>query len=290
MTTIERVSTSPAALGECPVWSSEEQCLYWEDIDGRAIHRFDPSTGDVDTRHLEGRPGAFVLTPEAGRLVVATEHQLVALDWASGETSPMSELEPAGTGNRLNDGRCDPAGRFVVGSMYEDTKAGRHSGILHRVHSDGSVDELRRGIGVSNGLGFDPDRGRMYFADTPTEQVLVWDYDLDDGSRRNGRVFLDYRDLEGKPDGACVDADGCYWSASVYGWAVIRVTPDGAVDRRIEVPVEKPTMPAFGGSDLKTLFVTSIGSGSSGSRDGFEAGDTLAIDLDVAGRPEPLFV
>lgn len=293
MTTIERVGTSPAQLGECPVWSGTEHALYWEDIDGRRIHRHDPSSGSEETRDLPGRPGSFVLTKEPGRLLVAMEHELVWLDWASGATETFVELEPAGTGNRLNDGRCDPAGRYVVGSMYEDTNAGTTSGILHRVSPDGSVETLHTGIGVSNGLGFDADRGRMYFADTPTQRVVVWDYNVETGKRTNERTFLDYSSLDGLPDGACVDDDGCYWSASVYGWAVIRVTPDGVVDRRIELPVQKPSMPAFGGSDLSTLYVTSIGSGgtvpSEPGRDGFTPGDTLAIDVGVRGRPEPVF-
>ncbi|MEM7286552.1 MAG: SMP-30/gluconolactonase/LRE family protein [Actinomycetota bacterium] len=287
------MSEHAAELGEGPVWSGGEQALYWADIDGKRIHRHDPSSGAEEVRELPGRPGSFVLSQTTGRLLVAMEHELVWLDWASGSLEPWIALEPAGTGNRLNDGKCDPVGRYVVGSMYEDTKAGITSGILHRVSADGTVEELRTGIGVTNGLGFDAERGLMYFADTPTLRVLVWDLDVETGARRNERTFLDYADLDGKPDGACVDADGCYWSASVYGWAVIRVTPDGRVDRRIELPVEKPSMPAFGGSDLSTLYVTTIGAGgtvpSAPGKDGFTPGDTLAIDVGVQGRPEPIF-
>lgn len=293
MTTIERVSATPAQLGECPVWSSSEQVLYWADIDGRRIHRHDPSTGSEDVRNLVGRPGSFVLTPEVGQLLVAVEHELVWLNWSTGETETFLELEPAGTGNRLNDGRCDPAGRYVVGSMFEDTTAGETSGILHRVCSDGSTESLRTDIGVTNGLAFDPTHNRMYFADTPTERVVMWDYDEQSGELADERTFLDYSGLEGKPDGACVDANGCYWSASVYGWALIRVTPDGVVDRRIELPVQKPSMPAFGGPDLATLYVTTIGTGgtvpSEPGRDGFTPGDTLAIDVGIQGIPEPIF-
>ncbi len=293
---IERISNSPALLGECPVWSGAEQVLYWADIDGQRIHRHDPSSGDEQVRQLPGRPGSFVLTAEPGRLLVAMEHELVWLDWATGAIEEFIALEEAGTGNRLNDGRCDPAGRFVVGSMYADTSAGQTTGVLHRVSADGAVEQLATGIGVANGLGFDAARGRMYFADTPTETVTVWDYDAATGERSNKRDFLDYHDLDGKPDGACVDADGNYWSASVYGWSVIRVTPEGVVDLRIELPVQKPSMPAFGGADLSTLYVTTIGAGgtvpSEPGRDGFTPGDTLAIDLSgegIQGLTEPVF-
>ena len=293
MTMIEAVSPSPAVLGECPVWSGREQALYWADIDGRAIFRLDSATGATSSRPLSGRPGSFVLTTDPNRLLVACEHELVFLDWTTGETEHWRQLEEAGTGNRLNDGRCDPAGRYVVGSMFADTSAGRSTGALYRVEPDGRAATMRTDIGVTNGLAFDAERGRMYFTDTPTEQVLVFDYDLDTGHASNERVFLDYSCLPGKPDGACVDADGCYWSASVYGWAVIRVTPDGVIDRRIELPVQKPSMPAFGGTDLSTLFITTIGQGgtvpSEPGRDGFEPGDLLAIDVGVQGLPEPLF-
>lgn len=293
MTTIESVSHAPAVLGECPVWSVPQQVLYWADIDGRAVHRLDPATGTTSSRSLAGRPGSFVLTSDPNRLLVACEHELVILDWDTGAVASWLQIEEAGTGNRLNDGRCDPNGRYVVGSMYADTNAGKSTGALYRIESSRESTSLRTNIGVTNGLAFDTDRRRMYFADTPTDRVLVFDYDLDTGHISNERVFLDYTDLSGKPDGGCVDADGCYWSASVYGWAVIRVTPEGAVDRRIELPVQKPSMPAFGGSDLSTLFVTTIGMGgttpSEPGRDGFEPGELLALDVGVQGLPEPVF-
>lgn len=293
MTMIEAVGHTPAALGECPVWSDRERALYWADIDGRAIHRLDPETGVTASRTLPGRPGSFVLTTDPDRLLVACEHELVVLDWPANEITSWCEIEEAGTGNRFNDGRCDPAGRYVVGSMYADTSAGRTTGALYQVEPKGKWATLRSDIGVTNGLAFDQERRRMYFADTPTDCVLAFDYDLDTGQATNERLFLDYSSLPGKPDGACVDADGCYWSASVYGWAVIRVTPDGKVDRRIELPLHKPSMPAFGGSDLSTLYVTTIGAGgtdpSEPGRDGFQPGELLAIDAGVQGRPEPIF-
>ena len=117
MTQIDIIEHPADALGECPVWSTADEALYWEDIDGSAIHRLDPSTGAIDTRSLPGRPGAFSFTMTPGRLVVGMEHEVVFLDWATGSIEPFVALEPAGNGNRLNDGKCDPAGRFVIGSM-----------------------------------------------------------------------------------------------------------------------------------------------------------------------------
>ena len=283
-----------AALGESPVWCPEEVILYWVDIDGKTIHRHDPATGTHGTRSIDGRPGSIALTSTPGRLLIASEHRLLELDWDTGAVTPFVDLEAASTGNRLNDGCCDSSGRFVVGSMYADTNAGRTTGTLHRIHHSGKVETLRTHIGVTNGLAFDTTRNRMYFSDTPTEQVLVFDYEPSTGALSNQRLFFDYHKYPGKPDGACVDADGCYWSASVYGWALLRITPDGDVDRRIELPIQKPSMPCFGGANLDTLFVTTIGAGgtipSEPGRDGFEPGATLAIEgLGVKGIVEPRF-
>lgn len=291
MSSVDVVSAEPSELGECPVWSAGEQILYWEDIDGRAIHRLDPSSGSLDTRSLPGRPGSFALTTSSDWLLVAMEHEVVWLHWPSGDLTPWLQLEEAGAGIRMNDGRTDPAGRFIVGSMFEDTGANKRVGSLHQIHADGTVDVLRTEVGTANGLGFDPGRGLMYWADTPTLAVICWDYDAASGERSNEREFFDYDTVPGKPDGACVDADGCYWSASVHGWAVIRVTPDGDVDRRIELPVSKPTMPAFGGANLDRLYVTSIGNGADG-RDGVAPGSLLTIDLastGITGLVDPPF-
>ena len=292
MTTIDVIPHSPDDLGECPVWSASEGALYWEDIDGKAIHRLDPSTGSIETRELAGRPGAFSFTGTPGRLIVGMEHEVVFLDWATGAVEPFVVLEAPGNGNRLNDGKCDPAGRFVIGSMTEDRSTGPMTGILHRVEADGSHVELQRGIGVSNALAFDDDRGRMYWADTGTDRITVWDYDIDSGARRNGRVFFDFADLPGKPDGGCLDAEGCYWSAEVRGSALTRITPDGVLDRRIELPLNMPTMPAFAGPDSSTVYVTSIGfaHGPDQPRMDVEPGSLLVIDdVGVTGRPEPVF-
>ncbi|MEM9468158.1 MAG: SMP-30/gluconolactonase/LRE family protein, partial [Actinomycetota bacterium] len=247
---IHTAVATPSVLGECPVWSSAEQTLYWIDIEGRVLHRFDPTTGVDATRGMPGRPGALFITRQPGRLLMAMEHDLVEVDWNRPEAfTPVRSLEPGADGNRLNDGRTDPAGAVVVGSMWADASAGEVTGAMYRVEPD-ATHTLRTAVGCPNGLAFDPTRGRVYWTDTPTERVVVADYDPATGAWENERLFLDYTDLPGKPDGACVDAEGGYWSASVYGWSVIRVAPDGSIDRRIELPLEKPSMPAFGGPDL----------------------------------------
>ena len=288
---IEAVLPLRAQLGECPVWDVRSDHLYWIDIDARTIYRYDPSTGTNEGRQLGGRPGSFVLTDDPGRLVVGLEHELVDLQWSTGTTTPRIALEPSSARTRLNDGRCDPAGRYWVGSMDDPAGSLAFGAMLHRVEPDDRFETIESGVGVSNGLAFSPDGSTMYWADTRRSTVWAYDYDLTTGHRSNQRVFLDFTDLPGSPDGACVDSDGCYWVACVYGWAMLRATPDGVVERIIELPVEKPSMPAFGGTDLDTLFVTSISSGGStpAARGQPLAGALLAIDPGVTGIAEPRF-
>ena len=294
MNDLEATCVMPAGaqLGECPIWSPRDARLYWVDIDGRAIHRYDPATGLDDQRPTPGRPASLALTGMPGRLLVAIERRLAFFDWGSGSWLDWMALEPDGNGNRLNDGRCDPVGRFWVGSMFDPAEAGRATGLLHRVEGDRTAVVVRGAIGVANGLAFGPDGRTMYFADTHRDTVWAYDYDVGTGEATRERVFLDFAPLPGRPDGACVDEDGCYWIACVFGSMVIRVTPAGAIDRRIRVPVEKPTMPAFGGPALSTLFITTIGGGGSHRVDPTQpdAGGLFAVEAGVRGLPEPPFV
>ena len=261
------------------------------DIDGRLVHRYDPVTGVDETREVPGRPGSMVRTTRPGRLLIAAENEAVWFDWDTGVTTPWVTIEPPGTGNRMNDGRTDPVGRFWVGSMYQRAADERYTGMLYRIEGDGSFAVTRHGIGVPNALAFDPERDRMYFADSLKGVVSRYDYDLETGIARNETVFVDFTGLPGRPDGACVDSEGCYWVAAVHGGAVLRFTPDGSLDRKIDVPVMMPTMTAFGGSDLGTLFVTSIGGGGSHPLAAGQprAGDLFALDPGVTGLPDAPF-
>lgn len=286
---IEVVGREPDLLGECPVWDWRIDELYTIDIDGQCVNRLDLSTGERRTHRLGGRPGSMALTHDTGRLLVAVEDSLVFLDWSTGRSEDWLGLETGGPANRLNDGRCDRQGRFWVGSMHED--ASESSGVLHRIEPDGTTAELRRAIGVSNGLAFSPDGRTMYFADTIANTIWTHEYDPDTGEARNRKVFTDFSDLPGQPDGGCVDAEGCYWTACVFGSAIARLTPDGAVDRIIDLPVTKPTMPAFGGSALDILFVTSIGGGGSHAKPEPQGanGRLIAIDAGIGGIAETPF-
>ena len=272
-----------AALGECPVWSGAEGVLYWVDIEGQAVNRFDPTTGMNQVRAVPGKVGAIALR-DTGALLAAVGTELGMLDFATGHYEPWRQVEPGDTGNRLNDGRCDPAGRFWIGSMYDPTSAGVRSGHLHRTDASGNQLTLFDDVGVANGLAFSPDGATMYFADTFDRTVWAFDYDVATGTPANRRVFLEMGDLPGKPDGACVDEEGGYWLACVRGGALIRVLPSGEVERSIELPVSAPTMPAFGGPDLDVIYITSIR-----MEDEPLSGSLLAVRPGVRGLPEPWF-
>ncbi len=173
--------------------------------------------------------------------------------------------------------------------MYVPTSARRFSGLLHRVEPDGSTATLRGDVGVSNGLAFSPDGTTMYWADTLRDTVWAYDYDADVGHVSAERVFIDFGEFPGFPDGACVDAEGNYWVACVHGGAVMQFSPDGSPRRRIELPARRPTMPAFGGSGLDVLYVTSIGPRPTDEGPPDHAGCLLVVDAGARGLAEPLF-
>ena len=200
--------------------------------------------------------------------------------------------EPERKDNRLNDGRCDPGGRFWVGSMNDLRRIkGQYEGNLYCYHPDGECVSQNLPVGVANGLAFSPDERYMFFADTMRETVWRFDYDKDQGKIWNQQVFLSLKNLSGKPDGACVDADGCYWLAHIYGWKVARYTPKGKLDREIQLPFPKPSMCAFGGSKLDTLYITSISTKDDKSNgENKYSGGLFAVNPGVSGIPEPNFL
>lgn len=284
------VGTHRAQLGESPVWSARDATVFWVDVDGMTIQALAWGEEEPEIWAMPGRPSCIALTSDSDRFVVGMGAGLIEYRRSSGQWSELVALERT-EGVRMNDGRTDAAGRMWIGSMDErdDKVSGFPAGHLFRVGLDGRVDAMVDGVATSNGLAFSPDQRTMYWTDTQAQVIWAFDYDVSTGAAINRRVFFDAAMLPGKPDGACVDADGCYWLACVYGWAVVRITPDGRLDRTIDLPVEKPSMPAFAGPSLDTLVVTSISTGGrrpagAGQPD---AGSLLALDAGVTGLSEP---
>lgn len=283
------VGTHRAKLGESPVWSGRDSTLYWVDVDGMSVQALSWGDAEPEVWSMPGRPSCVALTSDPDRFVVGMGAGLIEYRTSTMRWNELVALETT-EGVRMNDGRPDAAGRMWIGSMDErdDAVSGFPAGHLFRVDRDGCVDAMVDGVATSNGLAFAPDQRTMYWTDTQAQVIWAFDYDVSSGAATNRRVFFDATDVPGKPDGACVDSDGCYWLACVYGWRVVRITPDGRIDRSIDLPVEKPSMPAFAGPNLDTLVVTSISTG--GRRPAApgqpESGALLALDVGISGVPE----
>ena len=280
-----------AKLGECPVWCPRSSNLYWIDIQAPSLNRFDPSTGSNRVWPLLEPIGSFALCETEGEALLALKSGLYRFDLDSGELTPLAAPEPNLPDNRLNDGRCDRQGRFFVGSMRDPPEPGAPTGSLYRFDATGRCTAMVGGLYVANGLAFSPDGRILYHSDSFPAVRSIWRADLDvaSGAMSNRRLFVDTHGMPGRPDGGAVDADGCYWSAATDGWELVRFTPAGKVDRRIPLPVAKPSMLAFGGGRLDTIYVTSIRPANADLSKQPLAGCLFAIEAGVSGLPEPLF-
>jgi sugar lactone lactonase YvrE len=247
-------------VGESPLWHSVEQALYWVDIEGRAVHRVD-ATGQHRQWAMAERIGCIALHVNGG-LLAAMETGVFHLQPDHADLMTHTLLHPfefPQAAMRFNDGRTDRQGRFWVSSMVRDMAANKAAGELFRLDAQGLQPSGVAGLLTGNGLGFSPDGRVMYLSDSHPSVQAVWAFDLvDDGQPRNRRLFIDFKPLPGRPDGAAVDAEGGYWICGNDAGVVHRFTPAGRLDRSIAVPVAKPSMCAFGGPQLDRLFVTSI--------------------------------
>lgn len=241
-------------LGEGPLWAHREQLFYWLDIEQAQLHQLNPNTGLHQQWLLPDKPGCLALRENG--LLIALQKTFIFFDPASGNVTPW--IAPLQDQNKIvfNDGKCDRAGRFWLGS--KDVKENEPLGALYRLDSDGKFQIMDEGFIVSNGLGWSPDNHYMYFTDGAAHrQILRYDFDLSSGKISNRKIFAKIPEELGVPDGLCVDKEGYVWSAHWDGWRITRYAPDGKIDRVIEMPIPKPTSCCFGGKNLDTLFVTS---------------------------------
>jgi len=277
-----------ASLGECPVWSAADQALYWVDINAPSLNRFDPASGRNTAMPMPQAIGSFALRKRGGYVAALREGLWLArADGTLERKVADAPYDPAS--HRFNDGRCDPHGRFFVGSMNERRDA--NTAALLRLDPDFTLTPILADIMISNGLAFSPDGRTMYHADTPTHTVRAFDYDTVTGTPSRPRVFAQFSGETDRPDGGAVDRDGNYWSAFYRGGKVVKLSPQGNVLDEFVVPAKCPTMCAFGGEDLRTLFVTSARQ----QREPEElaqlpqSGGIFAMRVDVPGLPEPQF-
>lgn len=286
----------PSLLGESPLWHPVEQVLYWCDIPGRALNRHDPRTGEHRAWSLDSEPGCCAPLMEGG-LLVALRTGLVRFDVATGAVTPLPIKRPYDPKyERFNDGKADAQGRLWVGTIYEPRDAA--AAALYRVAA-GKLDKMADGITVSNGLAWSPDARTMYWADTKAHTVFAFDFERAGGAISNQRVFVQFpvkvadqdpATYGGRPDGAAVDCEGGYWVAMFEGARLLHLTSDGAVTREIALPVRCPTMPCFGGADLKTLYITTSREKRPPDELAREplAGCVLQLRVDVPGLPANL--
>lgn len=254
---IEIVVDVKTTLGEGPVWDVEQQRLYWIDsFDGRVLRCTDDGR-ELRAWEVGQKIGSMALRKHGDAALVALQTGIYNLDLPSGDLELIVDPEPGLPNNRLNDGKVDRQGRFIVGSM--DTQEDQASAKLYRLDPDLSLHTLDEGIIVSNGPCWSPSGDTFYFADTWSGEIWTYDYDNASGAVANRRTFAKVdTSTGGAADGCTVDAEGCLWQALVYAGKLVRYTPDGQVDRIIDMPVKKVTSLTFGGPNLDTLFVTSM--------------------------------
>lgn len=276
-------------VGECPLWHPQQQVLYWVDIPGRALHQFNPATQQHQQWAMPTEPACLAWCEDG--LIVAGRSGFAHFDNRTGVITDIAGAPYDQSKIRCNDGRCDAAGRFWVGTIYEPRdQAHAEMLCLERGH-------LRQvwhgGMTVSNGLAFSPDQTTLFHADTTSHQIRRHDFDVTTGTVGPARLLHQFSTVKdqnyaGRPDGAAVDSEGAYWSAMFEGGRIHRLTPEGEILQVIELPVRCPTMLAFGGPDLKTIYITS----ASQNRPAPEmaqyplSGCILSMQVSVAGRAE----
>ncbi len=274
--------------GESPVWVADERVIYFTDIPGKTINRFVPGTGEHRNWKMPEEVCSFALRAKGG-LIAAMRSGFAFVDLDKGTVNYLAWPEPDKPDNRLNDGRCDRQGRFWAGSMHEPRTA--YDGVLYRLDTDQSCTAMAGEVMVANGLAWSPDSKIMYWSDSRNSKVFAFDFDAATGTLKNRRLFFQTTEEQGRPDGATVDAEGFYWSACYMGGRVLRIAPDGTLDREIIMPVRDITMVCFGGDDLSTLYITTSKEALSATerRDTPLAGAVFVTDPGVRGLAEPVY-
>ncbi|WP_296510577.1 SMP-30/gluconolactonase/LRE family protein [Rhodoferax sp.] len=291
---VEAVSISRDKVGECPVWSVANQCLYWVDIEGPFIHRLSWANRHQSTWTLPERVGCIALSAR-GTLIAAMETGVFEVALGDPPLARVSLLTPVThpqPSMRFNDGRCDRQGRFWVGTMVRDIGLASPAGGIYGLDESGLRGPVLTGYITPNGMAFSPDGQTAYLSDShPTrQQITQHHFDTTSGTWGAAQPWVNMQALPGRPDGAAVDAEGCYWICANDAGLVHRFSPQGTLLQSIAVPVSKPAMCAFGGPELRHLFVTSIRPATPAA--GFDAtldGALLVLELGVQGLPEPLF-
>jgi sugar lactone lactonase YvrE len=275
--------------GEGAVWHPDQQALYWTDINRFLVHRFDPGAGTTNTWIFPEPVTAVNLTTDSELLLLVLGSKIVL--WSPRTHPDVQTIHRLATAPemRFNDARIDPRGSLWAGTMRnnvgpqgQEIQVKFTDGVLSRINPDGAVSEWKTGIGISNTLAWSPDCKKFYFGDSPANTIYSFDYDVCNGSI-TGEKILTAGYARGLPDGSAIDAQGCLWNARYGGSCLIRIDPNGQIDRAVALPTLNPTTCTFGGPDLKTLYIT-----SARSADQF-SGSVFSMRAEIGGLPEHRF-
>ncbi|HWJ75850.1 MAG TPA: SMP-30/gluconolactonase/LRE family protein [Kaistia sp.] len=282
------------SCGEGVVWHAAERAVYWTDINRFLIHRLDTESGSVRSWFFDEPVTAIGITDRDGTFLIALGSRLILWQPAKDARADFARPEANTPAARLNDGRPDPFGDLIIGSMFNNVApdgsavdiSGPPLGALYRVRSDGSIETIKRDIGITNTMAWDLQRGRFYTADTLKNEIWAFDYDAATGALSGERDHFTGFD-RGSPDGSQIDAEGHLWNARYGGGCVVRISPEGTVSGVLDMPVGNVTNCTFGGDDLKTLYVTTA-QGGSGPLERL-AGGLFAYRSPVPGLAETIF-
>jgi sugar lactone lactonase YvrE len=294
-------------LGESPFWHSDEQMLYWLDIPARQLRRANVRAGSVQSWELPSDPGCMAPARSGGLVIALRDGIYRAREWGGALALLAPAAHDAAT-TRFNDGKADPQGRFWAGTIYEPRDA-RKAGLYsfdcrpYNGHAGKAlVQQMADDAITANGLAFSPDAATVYWASTPDHLVHAWDWDAQRNRLANRREFHQFAPKPagwqpgdagygGRPDGAAVDSEGNYWCAMYEGACLLKLAPDGRVLEELPLPVRCPTMPCFGGDDLRTLFVTSASHGRPAAELQAmpQSGQVLWMRVEVPGLPVNFF-
>lgn len=285
---VEVAQHAEASLGEGPAWDESRELLIWVDITNRRVHQWNPATGRDEVIAVDRFVGAAVPW-KRGHIALAVADGFGDLDSTTGSFAMLGPLTPTDKPSRMNDAKCDGAGRYWGGTIALDLSPG--AGKLYRLDLEGSVDVMLDGLHISNGLGWSPDNRVMYLIDSFAYTLYAFDFDLESGSIADRRPLIEVPEADGVMDGMTVDGEGCLWVAIFGGSEVRRYKPDGELIDRIAMPVTHPTSCVFGGLDLADLYITSARQDVNGPMDEAQltkqplAGSVFHLRPGVIGLP-----
>jgi len=273
------VADYACVTGEGPLWHPIEKRVYWVDIPTGRMFRYTPRSAQHEQFYKGRVVGGFTIQSD-GSLLLFMDKGTVGM-WRDGTITTVVEEIVAERGSRFNDVIADPMGRVFCGTMSSKD----HPGSLYRLNPDGSLSKILEEVGCSNGMGFTLDRRQMYHTDSAKREIRIYDYDRRTGSISNPRPFVRLPEGRGTPDGMTVDSEGYVWSAIWDGGCLLRFSPDGAEDMRIEFPARKVSSVTFGGQDYGDIYVTTAG-GDKKETEGPGAGGLFRLRIGIRGLPE----